>query len=89
MPSRTPQAEHRDLLVQPLGGLEQALVVRVLGVGLLVERDLDRQLGLVGQELVQRRVEISLMVTGKPSIASRMPRKSSRRSGRSSASAAS
>ena len=54
------QPEHRVLLVQPPHVLEQHAVVlgcslrrgRVLG-----ERDLDRQLGEVGQELVQRRVD--------------------------------
>ena len=49
------QAEHRVLLVQPADLLEQLAVL----VGRLVagQRDLDRQLGQVGQELVQRRVE--------------------------------
>ena len=49
------QAEHRVLLVQAAHRVEQFLVlVRRVIAG---QRDLDREVGEVGQELVQRRVE--------------------------------
>ena len=51
------QAEHRVLLVQPLHSVEQLLVVPVEVVLVLLQGDLDRELGVVGQELVQRRVD--------------------------------
>ena len=52
------QPEHRVGLVQPLDRGEQPLVVpRSSSPALLGQRHLDRQLGAVGQELVQRRVE--------------------------------
>ncbi len=49
------QAEHRVLLVQPADRLQQPQVL--LGGLVPGQRDLDRQLGEVGQELVQRRVD--------------------------------
>ena len=51
------QAEHRVLLVQPVHGEQQQRVGVVLLARRLGHGDLDRQLGEVGQELVQRRVE--------------------------------
>ena len=51
------QPEHRVLLVQPAHRREQLLVlVDVLAV-VVLEGDLDREIGEVRQELVQRRVE--------------------------------
>ena len=53
------QPEHRVLLVQPLHRVEQR-AARFVSTGAprsSCERDLDRQVGVVGQELVQRRVD--------------------------------
>ena len=51
------QAEHRVLLVEPADVREQRRGVLVDLAALLGEGDLDAELGEVGQELVQRRVE--------------------------------
>ena len=56
------QAEHRVLLAQRLDGAQQLLrldVLRIVGgdAGRLHARHLDEHLGVVGQELVQRRVD--------------------------------
>ena len=77
------EPQHRVGLVQLVHLLQQAFLVRDVLATRLRERHLDREVDLVGQELVERRSS-SRTVTGSPSIARKIPRKSSRWSGASS-----